>query len=333
MKTLRKILLWILAIIAILVVIAYLLPGSYKVERSIYIKADKMLTYGLVCNLQKWHLWSAWTKEADSTVVFEFEGTDCQPGAVMRWTGERLGNGEMILSEIQPGQFLGYDLSFDKGKYTSRGSFSFEEIADSMKITWVDEGDLGYNPFARYMGLMMERMMGPDFEKGLTKLKTVSEMRCKWPRIEETSFEAQTAILIRDSAGPADYERVMGSGFGELASFVKANKITCTGYPFAIYIKWDSVTQFSVFDLGMTISGTAEGKGRVRVESIPAQKVVQAYYYGPYDKTYDAYMALDSYVKAEGLEEAGGPWEIYVTDPMTEKDTAKWETRIAFPVK
>ena len=46
-----------------------------------------------------------------------------------------------------------------------------------------------------------------------------------------------------------------------------------------------------------------------------------------------AYMALGSYVKAENLEEVGGPWEIYVTDPMTEKDTMKWETRIAFPVK
>jgi effector-binding domain-containing protein len=69
------------------------------------------------------------------------------------------------------------------------------------------------------------------------------------------------------------------------------------------------------------------------VENLPEQKVVLAYYFGPYEKTYSAYMALGSYVKAENMEEVGGPWEIYVTDPMTEKDTMKWETRIAFPVK
>jgi effector-binding domain-containing protein/uncharacterized membrane protein len=333
MKTLRKILLWILAIIAILVIIAYLLPRTYKVERSVYIKADKMLVYDLCCNMSKWHIWTAWTKEMDSTVTYEFSGQDCQAGAVMKWTGKIMGVGEVTITDLQPGQLIAYDLAFDGGKYTSKGEMIFEDAVDSLKVTWNDKGDLGYNPFARYMGLFMDKMMGPDFQKGLDKLKVVSEERSTWPKIEETVFPAQTVILIRDSAGPADYGRVMGTGFGELAGFVKANKLTCKGSPFAIFIKWDSATQFSVFDLGMTIETTAENKGRVRVENLPEQKVVLAYYFGPYEKTYSAYMALGSYVKAENMEEVGGPWEIYVTDPMTEKDTMKWETRIAFPVK
>jgi effector-binding domain-containing protein len=333
MKTFRKILLWILAIIAILVVIAYLLPRNYKVERSVYIKADKMLVYDLCCNLSKWHLWTAWNKNLDSTMVSEVVGEDCQIGAVMKWTGKKTGNGEMTVTGLQPGQLIAYDLSFQGGKYKSKGEIIFGDAADSVQITWNDKGDLGYNPFARYMGLFMDKMMGPDFEKGLNTLKAIAEERNTWPKIEETLFDPQTVILIRDSAGPADYGNVMGRGFGELAGFVKTNKLTAKGYPFTIYHKWDSVTQFSVFDMGMTIDKAAQGKDRVRVESLPEQKVVIAYYFGPYDKTYGAYKALGSYVREENLEEAGGPWEIYVTDPMTEKDTMKWETRIAFPVK
>jgi effector-binding domain-containing protein len=29
----------------------------------------------------------------------------------------------------------------------------------------------------------------------------------------------------------------------------------------------------------------------------------------------------------------GAPWEVYVTDPMVEKDTAKWQTDIYYPVQ
>lgn len=333
MRTLSKIFLWILAIVAVLVIIAYLLPKTYKVERSVYIRADKNLVYELAANLTKWKVWTPWTKQMDSTAVFEFTGDAGQVGSGENWSGKKMGSGELVITELKPGELVAYDLMFDKGKYQSKGEILFEQAADSLKVTWIDRGDLGYNPVARYMGLTMDRMMGPGFEQGLAKLKKVSEERMGWPRIEETLFPAQIAVLIRDSAGPADFASKTGAGFGEIISFTKANKLTCSGYPFAIYLKWDSVTKFSVFDMGIAVDKLVSGSGRVRVESIPEQKVVQAYYFGPCDKTYGAYMALDQYIRQCELEEAGGPWEIYVTDPMTEKDTSKWETRIAFPVK
>jgi effector-binding domain-containing protein len=333
MKTFRKILLWLLAIVAVLVVIAFLIPGNYKVERSVYIKADKMLVYNLCCDMSQWKVWTTWTKERDSTAVFELVGPACQVGTMQKWDGKKMGNGQMTITELQPGQLIAYDLEFQNGKYQSKGEMIFEQTGDSLKVTWIDSGKLGYNPISRYFGLFMDRMMGPDFEKGLAKLKMIAEERTNWPRIEVTKLDAATVILVRDSAGPKDYEKVMGTGFGELMGFVKANKLASSGYPFAIYHRWDSATQFSVFDMGIVVDKTAPAKGRVRVENLPDQKVVMAYYFGAYDKTYSAYTALDKYVKQEGLEEAGGPVEFYVTDPMTEKDTLKWETRIAFPIK
>ena len=74
----------------------------------------------------------------------------------------------------------------------------------------------------------------------------------------------------------------------------------------------------------------AAGKGRIKVETIPQQNVVIAYYFGPYDKTASTYYILSEYIKQAGKVEAGGPWEIYVTDPMTEKDTMKWKQIFCF---
>jgi len=333
MKTLIKVFYWILGIIAIIVIVSYFLPKSYKIERSVSVKAGPDIIYGLISNFHLWHLWAPWTKEEDTTAIFTITGPAGQVGTSWGWTAEKYGNGEMALTELTPGQLVAYDLAFDQGKYTSKGRFEIENKGDSCLVYWVDEGDLGYNPISRYMGLFMEKMMGPDFEKGLAKLKNVAEQRAGWPRIEETVIPEQVALLIRDSAGPATYGQVMGRAYGEIMGVIESKKYTCTGAPFAIYLKWDSVTMNSVMDLGIPAEKAVVGKGRVRVEKLPSQAVVVAHYFGPYDKTASVYYILEQYIRESGKQVAGAPWEIYITDPMTEKDTSKWATDIAFPVK
>jgi len=333
MRTFGKIILWLLIIVAILVIIAYLLPRQYKVERSITIGADKTLVYDLTCNMKKWDLWTPWNKNVDTTALFELSGNDCEVGTIWKWKGEILGNGELIVTEAVPGESFGYDLIFDEGKYQSKGGFKYDEVNDSVLIIWTDEGDLGFNPLNRYMGLFMDKMMGPDFEKGLTKLKEVAEERHGWPPISETFQEDKIILVIRDSAGPETYGQVFGAGYEELMAFIKMKRLTPQGHPFAIYLSWDSTTQFSVFDMGIAVEYADGVAGRIRAEEIPAQKVVLADYFGAYDQMTSVYKALEKYISQSGLEIIGNPWEIYVTDPMTEADTAKWNTQVLFPVK
>jgi effector-binding domain-containing protein len=334
MKTFGKIILWIVIILAILVIIAYILPRQYKVERHITVGADKAILYTLTCNLNLWDLWSPWTKEFDSTAQFELSGTDCEVGTIWKWDGKLIGNGQLRITETNPGERFSYDLSFDEGKMHSNGYFRYEPAGeDSVTVFWSDEGDLGFNPVNRYLGLFLEKMMAPDFEKGLAKLKEVAEERATWPLIEEKMISEQIALLVRDSAGPETYGQVMGRGYGEIMQMITRKKLKMTGAPFAIYIFWDSATQRSVFDLGIPIDTIVPVAGRIRVETIPAQEVVIAHYFGSYDKTADTYYILDKYIMQSKRTVAGSPWEIYITDPMTEPDTMKWETQIIFPVR
>jgi effector-binding domain-containing protein/uncharacterized protein YndB with AHSA1/START domain len=333
MKTFKRIIVIILAIILLLILVAYILPKTYKVERSVYIPAKPELIYDLTSNFNKWMLWVPWTKELDSTAVFTLEGAEGQVGSVWRWDGKKMGNGQMTATKFVPSQSIEYDLEFDHGKYRSKGKILIEKDADSCKVSWIDEGDLGYNPINRYFGLLMDKMMGPDFQKGLEKLKSVCQSRALWPRIDEKVMPEQTVILVRDSAGPDSYSKVMNKGFTELMSAAKNSKLKIVGPAFAVYVKYDTVSMFGVFDMGFPVEKAEKGFARVRVEKIPAQKVVMAYYFGPYDKTADTYRYLDQYIKEAGLVQAGGPWEIYVSDPSMEKDPSKLETHIAFPVK
>ncbi|MEI7898405.1 MAG: SRPBCC family protein [bacterium] len=333
MKAIIKIFYWLLGIVALLVIVSFFLPKTYKVERNIFIKSSPEVIFSLTGNFAQWHLWVPWTKEVDSTAVFEMTGEAGRIGTSWKWEGKILGNGEMISTELIPGQLVGYDLAFNKGQYRSKGKVTIELQGDSCKVAWIDEGDLGYNPVSRYMGLFMGKMMGPDFEKGLAKLKTVAETRNSWPKIEEVVIPAQTVIMVLDSAGPAQYGSVMGKAYGELYGFLQANKLVQKGNPYATYLRWDSVTLFSVMQICIPVEKAEKGRGRIQVAQMPEQKAVQAIYFGSYSKTEPAYRALAQYIKESGKVEVGGPSEIYITSPMIEKDTAKWETHIAFPVK
>ncbi len=333
MKTIIKVLCWLGGIIVLLVIISFFLPRTYKVERTTMIKAGPEVIYGLTMNFAQWHLWVPWTKEMDPTAVFEMKGPAGQLGTSWSWNGKKMGEGTMVSSELVPGKRVAYDLAFDHGKYKSKGSIEIEQAGDSCKVSWNDQGDLGYNPMARYMGLFMDRMMGPDFEKGLASLKKVAEARSTWPKIEELTVNAQIVLLVRDSAGPKTYAQVIGKAYGEIMSFMKTNKLRQVGAPFAIYQKYDTTTFFSVMDLGIPVDKIAAGKGRVRSATLPEQKAVMAHYFGAYEKIGPVYNALHQYIKESEKVIAGAPWESYITDPMNEKDTAKWETGVVFPVK
>ena len=82
-----------------------------------------------------------------------------------KWDGKVIGNGQMTLTQLVPDALVAYDLSFQQGKYNSKGKLIIEAMGDSTKVSWTDEGNLGYNPISRYMGLFMGKMMAPEFDK------------------------------------------------------------------------------------------------------------------------------------------------------------------------
>ena len=46
---------------------------------------------------------------------------------------------------------------------------------NATRVTWTNNGDVGGNPVKHYLAVMMDRMVGPDFEAGLANLKALAE--------------------------------------------------------------------------------------------------------------------------------------------------------------
>ena len=100
-----------------------------------------------------------------------FDGPESGAGAKYAWTSQKAGNGELKITESDPAQGIKYNLDFEGGKYRSIGGIRLEPSGSSTKAIWWNEGNLGWRPINRYFGLLMDSMMGPDFQTGLNNLK------------------------------------------------------------------------------------------------------------------------------------------------------------------
>ena len=124
-----------------------------------------------VNRLKEWPTWTAWTVERFPDMQVSFSGPEEGVGAKYEWDGKSTGQGELELKTSDPAQGVTYDLAFDHGKMPSTGGLRFAPEGAGTKVTWYADGDLGWSPIGRCFGVMMDSMMGPDFEAGLAKLK------------------------------------------------------------------------------------------------------------------------------------------------------------------
>lgn len=174
MKILKTLLLALLALIALLLVVGMLLSPTFKVVRSAQINAAPDKIYPLVASLKAWQQWGAW-QQRDPAMQTEYRGPETGVGAVSEWKSKSQGDGRMTIVEAEAGKRVKFELYFPDFGTTSYGTLQFEAVGGGTQVTWTMDGDMGKNPVNRWMGLMMDKMVGPDFETGLKNLKALAE--------------------------------------------------------------------------------------------------------------------------------------------------------------
>ena len=177
MQTLKTILL-ILGVVGLLVVaISQFLPGHYHTERNTIIAAKPEAIFPLVNNVKKWTAWTPWSAAKDPTLVNTYEGPDEGVGATSKWTSKKFSEGSMKVTESDPSKLIKFDLSFQQGSALANATFKFEPSGENTRVTWSMDGESGRNPLKRIFGVLMAKMIGPDFEEGLRNLKTQAEAK------------------------------------------------------------------------------------------------------------------------------------------------------------
>lgn len=165
----------LLAIVVILLAGSLFIPNQYHNERSIMIKAPIAVVFDQANTLRNWEKWSPWLK-MDPTMKMMYNEIPSGKGAMYSWDGENpnVGKGSMVITNSVPDQFIAYAMSFD-GEGDATSAHKFEQLGDSVKVTWTFDTDMGYNPIAKYMMKMMNSTMIKTFDNGLHDMKAIAE--------------------------------------------------------------------------------------------------------------------------------------------------------------
>ncbi|MDD3179020.1 MAG: SRPBCC family protein [Opitutaceae bacterium] len=175
MKWLFWIQVGLIGLLAVLVVIGFLLPRSYRVERSLTFRAAPEVVFSKLNDLTAWREWGGWY-ERDPGMKLSYSHPAAGVGAWSEWTTAGGGRGRLTITGSQPPARLEYNLSFPEWRMESRGLLTLTPAAGGcVTVAWTAEGDLGGNPFSRWFGPFMDRILGPDFENSLAKLRRLTE--------------------------------------------------------------------------------------------------------------------------------------------------------------
>ena len=171
---LRKLLTAIVIVGVMLLGVAYILPQQVHVERSITVDRPAAAVFPLLNSPKRFNEWSPW-KDLDPNVRMSYSGPESGVGAAMAWSGNsKVGKGSQVITESVADQSVKTDLNFgDMG--TAKAEWQLSSAGTGTKIVWSLDMDVGNNPLGRYMGLFMDKMIGPDYDRGLKQLQALAE--------------------------------------------------------------------------------------------------------------------------------------------------------------
>jgi uncharacterized protein YndB with AHSA1/START domain len=172
-----RIIKWLLALIVLIGVAVFgggfLLPKDVAVSRQIEIAAPPEKIFAIVSNLKRFNEWSPWA-DLDPDTKYSFEGPDAAAGQTMRWdsANSNVGSGMQKITELAANQKVVSDLDFGGSK--ALATVTLAPAGTGTKVVWGFSATLS-NPVERWFGLMFDRWIGGDYEKGLAALKTLAE--------------------------------------------------------------------------------------------------------------------------------------------------------------
>ena len=173
---LKKIAIAIVVILLLIMALAATRPDSFRVERSISIKAPPEKIAPLIADFHNWQSWSPW-ENLDPNMQRTFSGAASGKGAVYEWQGNSdVGRGRMEVTEHTPPTRTVIALQFmEPIASTNITTFALTPQGLDTRLTWSMTGPMPFVSKVMSVFMSMDTLIGRDFEKGLAKLKTVAE--------------------------------------------------------------------------------------------------------------------------------------------------------------
>jgi len=172
----KTILIVLVVILVAVMIYAATKPDTFRVQRSITIKATPETIFPLINDLHSMQTWSAWEK-VDPGMQRTHSGAASGPGAIYEWAGnQEIGQGRMEIIDAMPPAKISIRMDFIK-PFPAQNTLEFvlQTEGDSTRLTQAIFGPSPYISKVMSLVFSMDKMIGGKFEEGLAELKAIAE--------------------------------------------------------------------------------------------------------------------------------------------------------------
>jgi effector-binding domain-containing protein len=331
-RLIKIIFLFLFVIAALYFGASVFIPAKYTIERTETLNAPVDIVFEQVSHFKNWEKWSPW-KEKDPEMKALFGPNDGKTGSYWLWKSSS-GDGRMTSTNIIDQKEINYHLSYSK-PYPSEsdGSIKLEAQDNMTKVTWTMEGS---NPFhLRVLNLLMDKKIGPDFEKGLQLLKVIAEKEASifqneyyGYRIKETRFGGSKIGFVRETVLFEEMDEFFTKNYAKIKEEATNCGFRIDGEPMALFYRWDYTNTVANIAAAIPIMGDSTLGNDCEMMQLQPQQALLLNYYGGYKSSANAYKALDNYVRNKKLRTQKPVIEEYIIGPKQQRDSSKWFTKI-----
>jgi effector-binding domain-containing protein/uncharacterized protein YndB with AHSA1/START domain len=320
MNILKKLVITLILSGLLFAAVGLFLPRTAHVERSILIDAPQATVFTVLNGFRQFDRWSPWAG-IDPNATTTHEGPLAGVGAKMAWSGNaEVGTGSQEILESVPHERVKLRLTFGEfpGEFTA--SYALAAEGGGTRVTWGFDADYGSSIMGRYFGLMADAMLGPDYEKGLGRLKQLAESlpKADFSGLQfEMAASAGVPVVLLGTRSAADANAIgvaLAAAYGRLSGYITASGLKQAGPPVAIYL--GEADGEVAIDAGIPVEQAgATPAAPIRTGRTYDGIAIKATHRGDYSGLPAAREQVRAYLAAAGLAAGGPMWEQYASDP------------------
>lgn len=339
MKALKYILFLLLILIIGISIYIAVQPNSYEVTRERIIEAPSAIIYDNLIDFKNWESWSPWLEKNPNSKVTYPQLTNGVGGS-FSWEDDD-GIGSMKTVSTSPNISIEQQMQFDDFE-PSNIYWTFEPSSDGKtNVSWKMKGDnipFMFKAYSIFSG-GFEKMIGPDFERGLEKLDSVvvSTMNAYTIKIDGiTEYGGGFYLYKTTNASYENISAIMGTQFGSISDFMVQNNISFNGMPFTIYLNKSKANNSVIMSNAIPVKEKIiiTGDENILCDYMPKVKALKVTLKGNYTHLEEAWQNALFYIFDNLLQKSDQyPFEIYTTDPGDYPNPADWVTEIYMPLK
>ena len=177
MKILKGFLIALAVNVVLFFLAALFAPKNMQAEKEVIINRSLTDVWDYTKYLKNQDNFSKWAS-LDPNMQKTYSGTDATRGFKSMWKGNKdVGEGEQNITAIQPMRRIEYDLHFIKPMESlAKAYMTFDSTGTNQtKVKWGFNSSMSFPWNAMLLLIDGDKMVGKDFQTGLTNLKGILE--------------------------------------------------------------------------------------------------------------------------------------------------------------